>query len=47
MQVKKSFVGKRPQTRLALTRDGERAWHEHLAALRAITEGPADLPVDE
>ncbi len=47
VQVKKSFVGKRPQTRLALTRDGERAWHEHLAALRAIAEGPTDLPADE
>ncbi|GAB3691907.1 transcriptional regulator [Corynebacterium nasicanis] len=38
VQVKKSFVGKRPQTRLALTKQGQRAWQEHLAALRAIAE---------
>lgn len=47
VQVKKCFVGKRPQTRLALTKDGTESWREHLAALRAIAEGPGELPPDQ
>lgn len=46
VKVKKSFVGKRPQTRLSLTREGEDAWREHLATLRAIAEGPGPLRED-
>ena len=38
--VRKGFVGKRPQTRLSLTKEGEAAWRDHLAALRAITKIP-------
>lgn len=38
VKVKKSFVGKRPQTKLSLSKEGAAAWREHLAALRAITE---------
>lgn len=38
VNVRKGFVGKRPQTRLSLTKEGEAAWRDHLAALRAITE---------
>lgn len=34
--VKKSFIGKKPTTRLALTKQGELAWQDHLTALRAI-----------
>lgn len=47
VQVKKSFVGKRPLTRLALTKEGGQAWREHLAALRAIAEGPGEIPAGE
>lgn len=40
VNVRKGFVGKRAQTRLSLTKEGEAAWRDHLAALRAITEIP-------
>jgi len=40
VNVKKGFVGKRPQTRLSLTKEGQAAWRDHLAALRSITEIP-------
>ena len=39
VKVKKGYVGKRPRTWLSLTRDGRRAFEEHLAALRAIAGG--------
>ena len=40
VDVREGFVGKRPQTRLSLTKEGEAGWRDHLAALRAITEIP-------
>lgn len=40
VNVKKGFVGKRPQTRLSLTKEGQAVWRDHLAALRSITEIP-------
>lgn len=46
VNVKKSFVGKKPQTRLSLTREGRQAWNAHLTALRTIAEGPDSLPDD-
>ncbi|WP_333617791.1 winged helix-turn-helix domain-containing protein [Dietzia sp.] len=39
VRVKKGFVGKRPRTRLSLTKEGVAAFHRHLEALRAIAEG--------
>ena len=39
VKVKKGYVGKRPRTWLALTRDGRRAFEGHLEALRAIAGG--------
>lgn len=39
VKIKKLFVGKRPQTRLALTKNGMQAWKAHLAALREIASG--------
>jgi DNA-binding MarR family transcriptional regulator len=34
--VRKGYVGKRPRTWLALTEVGQKAYSEHMAALRAI-----------
>lgn len=39
VQVTKYFVGKRPTTRLSLTKEGLAAWERHLGALREIAEG--------
>lgn len=39
VKVRKGYVGKRPRTWLALSRDGRRAYESHLAALRAIAGG--------
>ncbi|MDX2357059.1 transcriptional regulator [Dietzia sp. PP-33] len=39
VKVRKGYVGKRPRTWLALSRDGRRAYDSHLAALRAIAGG--------
>ncbi|MDU0479792.1 transcriptional regulator [Staphylococcus chromogenes] len=36
VQIKKTFVGKKPQTRFSLSKSGLTAWQEHLAALKAI-----------
>ena len=36
VHIKKGFVGKKPQTRLSLTRNGLKAWQDHLNALREI-----------
>lgn len=36
VQVKKGFVGKKPQTKLSLTKTGLQAWQAHLQALREI-----------
>ena len=36
IEVEKSFVGKRPRTRVALTRSGRRAFENHVQYLRDI-----------
>ncbi len=36
VRVRKGFVGKRPRTWLALTRDGRRRFERHMSALREI-----------
>jgi DNA-binding MarR family transcriptional regulator len=36
IEVEKSFVGKKPRTRLSLTRSGRRAFEEHVQYLRDI-----------
>ena len=41
IDVIKDFVGKRPRTRVALTRDGRSAFARHVDYLRAILDGPA------
>lgn len=40
VKASKGFVGKRPRTTLALTREGLRRWQAHLVNLREIA-GPA------
>jgi DNA-binding HxlR family transcriptional regulator len=37
--IKKSFVGKRPHTRIAITRKGRQALMVHLDALRRLLDG--------
>ena len=41
IEVKKGYVGKRPRTWFALTRNGRKQWESHLAALQAIASGGA------
>ncbi|MEU5977974.1 transcriptional regulator [Streptomyces sp. NPDC047315] len=41
VSVDKGRVGRRPRTWLALTKEGRAAYGKHLAALRAIADGPA------
>jgi len=41
VQIEKDFVGKKPRTRVALTREGRRALVQHVAYLRDILEGVA------
>jgi DNA-binding MarR family transcriptional regulator len=41
IDVMKDFVGKRPRTRVALTRSGRSAFARHVDYLRAILDGPA------
>ena len=36
--VEKDFVGKKPRTRVALTKDGRRAFEDYVADLRAILD---------
>jgi DNA-binding MarR family transcriptional regulator len=43
IQVMKDFIGKRPRTRVALTRNGRNAFARHVVYLRAILDGPAAL----
>lgn len=38
VSVAKDFVGKRPRTRVALTKDGRRAFEDYVADLRAIID---------
>jgi DNA-binding MarR family transcriptional regulator len=37
--VEKDFVGKKPRTRIAITRAGRKAFGQHVAYLRDIIEG--------
>lgn len=37
--IEKDFVGKKPRTRIALSRKGRRAFAQHVADLRAIIDG--------
>ena len=39
--IAKDFVGKKPRTRIAMTRDGRRAFARHVAYLRDILDGEA------
>ncbi|WP_422117093.1 winged helix-turn-helix domain-containing protein [Brachybacterium sp. UNK5269] len=39
IEIKKGYVGKRPRTWLALTRNGRAQWAAHLNALQAIARG--------
>lgn len=36
--VTKDFVGKKPRTRIALTKDGRRAFERHVAYLRGLLD---------
>jgi DNA-binding MarR family transcriptional regulator len=37
--VEKDFVGKKPRTRLSLSRDGRKAFERHVAYLKGLLEG--------
>jgi DNA-binding MarR family transcriptional regulator len=39
LRIDKDFVGKKPRTRVALTRAGRRAFERHVSYLREIIEG--------
>lgn len=39
--IAKDFVGKKPRTRITMTRDGRRAFARHVAYLRDILDGEA------
>lgn len=41
VKVEKDFAGKRPRTRVTLTKEGRRAFDDYVADLRAILEGGA------
>jgi DNA-binding MarR family transcriptional regulator len=41
VSVEKDFVGKRPRTRVALTKAGRRAFEDYVSDLRAILDGGA------
>jgi DNA-binding MarR family transcriptional regulator len=41
VSVEKDFAGKRPRTRVKLTKDGRRAFDDYVADLRAIIDGGA------
>ena len=38
VQIKKDFVGKKPRTRINITRQGRRAFEQHIQYLRDIVE---------
>lgn len=39
VKIRKGFVGKRPRTWFATTKDGNKAFDEHVQALRDLTAG--------
>jgi len=42
VSVKKDFIGKKPRTRVSLTRNGRRAFARHVEFLRTILDGNTD-----
>jgi DNA-binding transcriptional ArsR family regulator len=44
VRITKDFVGKKPRTRAAITRDGRRALADHVGYLRDLIEGIAPDP---
>ena len=40
IEVVKDYLGKKPRTRVALTRQGRRAFENHVAYLKNLLEGP-------
>src|SRR5262245_24857297 len=47
VRVQKDFVGKKPRTRVSLTKPGRKAFEKHVARLRDILEGEAGLAKPE
>ena len=41
VSIEKGFEGKKPRTRVAITRAGRRAFVQHIEYLRGIIDGPA------
>lgn len=39
VQIEKDFVGKKPRTRIILTKEGKRAFARHVAYLRDVLDG--------
>jgi DNA-binding MarR family transcriptional regulator len=39
IEIAKDFVGKKPRTRVMITRTGKRAFERHVAYLREVIEG--------
>lgn len=37
--VEKDFIGKKPRTRVSITKDGRRAFAQHVAYLRDVLDG--------
>jgi DNA-binding MarR family transcriptional regulator len=44
VSVEKDFAGKRPRTRVKLTKDGRRAFDDYVADLRAILDAAGGKP---
>ncbi|HLU98165.1 MAG TPA: transcriptional regulator [Thermobifida alba] len=44
VQVRKTFVGKRPRTYLSLTKEGRHALKRHIDALKEIAAGATETP---
>jgi DNA-binding MarR family transcriptional regulator len=46
--IEKDFVGRKPRTRVSLTRQGRRSFERHIRYLRDIVEGAlASMPADQ
>jgi len=39
INIDKDFIGKKPRTRVSITREGRRAFEQHVSYLRDILEG--------
>ena len=44
VRVQKSFVGRKPQTRLSLTADGRKAWRQWLKRMETLTRAAGETP---